>query len=137
MLPMQYVGKHPLAIGRNAQVERIVGEGARTLLVDDLATDGRCKVGFVRGLCEAGAQVQHMLVILYHAVFPGTAERLRQLEVELHPLATWVDVLRVAVARNYLDGSTCAKLERFFADPAAWSAAHGRAAAPAPLIGHD
>ena len=32
----------------NAQVERIVGEGARTLLVDDLATDGRCKVGFVR-----------------------------------------------------------------------------------------
>ena len=48
------------------------------------------------------------------------------------PMSFWF-----AAARNYLDGSTCAKLERFFADPAAGLAAHGRAAAPAPLIGHD
>ena len=39
-LPMQYVRKKPKGFGRNARIEGDVRDGARTLLVEDLATDG-------------------------------------------------------------------------------------------------
>ena len=43
-LPMQYVRKKPKGFGRNAQIEGDIREGARTLLVEDLTTDGRSKI---------------------------------------------------------------------------------------------
>ena len=48
-LPMQYVRKKPKGFGRNAQIEGDVREGARTLLVEDLTTDGRSKINFCPG----------------------------------------------------------------------------------------
>ena len=52
MLPMQYVRKKAKGFGRNAQIEGHLEPGARVLLVEDLASDGRSKVNF----CEAAAQ---------------------------------------------------------------------------------
>ena len=49
-LPMQYVRKKPKGFGRNAQIEGDVREGARTLLVEDLTTDGRSKINFCQAL---------------------------------------------------------------------------------------
>src|SRR5207249_3534335 len=46
MLPMQYIRKKPKGFGRNAQIEGYLEEGSRTLLVEDLTTDGRSKVNF-------------------------------------------------------------------------------------------
>ena len=48
-LPMQYVRKKPKGFGRNALIEGDFREGARTLLVEDLATDGGSKLKFCRG----------------------------------------------------------------------------------------
>src|SRR6266700_3207880 len=47
-LPMQYVRKQPKGFGRNAQIEGDVRAGARTLLVEDLTTDGRSKINFCK-----------------------------------------------------------------------------------------
>src|SRR5436190_16003687 len=58
-LPMQYVRKKPKGFGRNAQIEGDIREGARTLLVEDLTTDGRSKVNFCKALRDAGARVDH------------------------------------------------------------------------------
>jgi orotate phosphoribosyltransferase len=54
---MQYVRKKPKGFGRNAQIEGDIREGARTLLVEDLTTDGGSKINFVRALRDAGAIV--------------------------------------------------------------------------------
>jgi len=64
-LPMQYVRKKPKGFGRNAQIEGHVEEGARTLLVEDLTTDGRSKVIFCKALRDAGAVVDHVYVNFY------------------------------------------------------------------------
>src|SRR5207245_128415 len=63
-LPMQYVRKKPKGFGRNAQIEGDIREGARTLLVEDLTTDGRSKINFCKALREAGAIVEHVVVTL-------------------------------------------------------------------------
>ena len=38
--PMLYVRKKPKGFGRNAQIEGSLSEGAKVILVEDLATDG-------------------------------------------------------------------------------------------------
>jgi orotate phosphoribosyltransferase len=128
-LPLRYVRKSALGIGRNAQVEGGPVDGKRVLLVDDLTTDGGSKVAFTRGLRAAGATVSDALVLFYHGTFPGAAERLAALQLRLHALATWQDVLCVGQDAA-LSAADHAELERFIADPVAWSARHGGRTTP-------
>ena len=121
---MRYVRKRPLGIGRNAQVEGGDVDGLNVLLVDDLTTDGGSKLGFARGLRAAGADVEHVLTIFYHDVFPGASERLAEAGLMLHPLATWADILR-STAAGQMSPQDRAEIERFLADPVAWSTRHG------------
>jgi orotate phosphoribosyltransferase len=124
-LPMQYVRKKPKGFGRNAQIEGEVVEGARTLLVEDLATDGRSKVNFCSALRAAGADVDHCFVLFYYDIFPDSAALLQDLGIKLHYLTTWWDVLAVAREAGTFDAGTLAEVESFLHEPAKWSAAHG------------
>jgi orotate phosphoribosyltransferase len=124
-LPMQYVRKKPKGFGRNAQIEGDVREGARTLLVEDLTTDGRSKINFCKALRDAGAVVEHVFVNFYYDIFPESKETLANLGVRLHYLATWWDVLAVVKKGGYLESAQIAEVEKFLHEPAKWSAAHG------------
>ena len=124
-LPMQYVRKKPKGFGRNAQIEGEVVEGARTLLVEDLATDGRSKVHFCEALRKAGAKVDHCFVVFYYDIFPDSKALFKDLKVEMHHLATWWDVLEAAKASGEFDKGTLREVEAFLNKPAEWSAAHG------------
>jgi len=126
-LPMQYVRKKPKGFGRNAQIEGDVREGARTLLVEDLTTDGRSKINFCQALRDAGAVVEHVYVNFYYDIFPESKTILGDLGVRLHYLATWWDVLALVKKTSYLPSAQTAEVEKFLHAPAAWSAAHGGA----------
>lgn len=123
-LPLAYVRKRPLGIGRNAQVEGAEVDGRRVLLVDDLTTDGSSKIAFTRGLRMAGAEAHDALTIFYNGVFPGVAERLRAENVSLLSLATWDDILRVDEGKILSAGDRTV-LDEFRRDPIAWSTRHG------------
>src|SRR5690242_12173187 len=125
MLPMQYVRKKPKGFGRNAQIEGDVRENARTLLVEDLTTDGRSKVNFCKALRQAGAVVEHVFVNFYYDIYPEAQRTLDELQVRLHYLATWWDVLAVVKKDRYLPSEQIAEVEKFLHEPAKWSAAHG------------
>ena len=101
-LPMQYVRKKPKGFGRNAQIEGDVREGARTLLVEDLTTDGRSKINFCTALREAGAVVEHVFVNFFYDIFPESKKIMSDLDVRLHYLATWWDVLAVVKVAKIL-----------------------------------
>ena len=124
-LPMQFVRKKAKGFGRNAQVEGVLAEGTRTLLIEDLTTDGRSKLNFCQALRRAGAQVDHVFVIFYYDIFEQSRRIITDLGVTMHPLATWRDVLAVAKTSGYFDASTLSEVERFLDDPAEWSARHG------------
>lgn len=118
---LRYVRKRRLGFGNNAAVEGGAVEGHQVLLVDDLATDGASKIGFLRGLREAGAQVSDILVVFFNNSFPGTPERLAGQGATLHSLATWQDVL----AADLLKPADADLLRGFLADPVGWSTSHG------------
>jgi orotate phosphoribosyltransferase len=125
MLPMQYVRKKAKGFGRNAQIEGEVVAGARTLLVEDLATDGRSKVNFCQALRNAGAKVDHCFVLFYYDIFPKSRELMQELGVHLHYLLTWWDVLKIAKGSGYFEPRILDQVESFLNEPAKWSAAHG------------
>jgi orotate phosphoribosyltransferase len=128
-LPMQYVRKKPKGFGRNAQIEGDIREGARTLLVEDLTTDGRSKINFCKALREAGAIVEHVFVNFYYDIYPESKQILADLNVRLHYLATWWDVLALVKKDGHLKPAQIAEVEKFLHEPAKWSAAHGGVAA--------
>jgi orotate phosphoribosyltransferase len=124
-LPMQYVRKKPKGFGRGAQIEGHIEEGARTLLVEDLTTDGRSKVNFCRALRDAGAIVDHVFVMFYYDIFPESKKILAEINVKLLHLATWWDVLGVVKQGGYFEPKVIDEVEKFLNAPAKWSAEHG------------
>ena len=131
-LPMLYVRKKPKGFGRNAQIEGSFKDGARVLLVEDLASDGKSKLGFVEALRGAGAQVSDALVVFFYSVFPGGLAILDKIGVRLHALATWKEVLEVAAADKKFAESDLVEVRAFLADPVKWSVAHGGAGEDSP-----
>ena len=125
MLPMQYVRKKPKGFGRMAQIEGTIAEGQRTLLVEDLTTDGRSKLDFCRALRKAGGVVDHAFVLFHYNIFPQAQQSMKDIGVELHELATWWDILAVVKKDGIFDPKTVNEVESFLNNPKDWSAAHG------------
>ena len=123
--PLAYVRKKPKGFGRNAQIEGDVPEGMRTLLVEDLTTDGASKVGFAKALRDAGAILNHTFVVFFYGVFPGAHKTLSDMGISLHSLCTWWDVLEACAERPYFSEGAAAEVRRFLEDPCGWSARHG------------
>ena len=124
-LPMQYVRKKPKGFGRNAQIEGHLEPGQRVLLVEDLTTDGGSKVNFCNALRAAGAIVEHIFVIFFYGIYPNSEKILSDLDIRLHHLCTWWDVLEFAKTCGQFDPIKLAEIEKFLHDPAGWSKVHG------------
>lgn len=129
-LPMLYIRKKPKGFGRNAQIEGEMPEGARVLLVEDLASEGTSKLNFVRAIREAGGQIGHTFVIFNYGIFPQSVTTLAAERVQLHALATWWDVLDVAKGLGYFGPGQFEAVKSFLDDPDGWSASRGGAAKP-------
>ena len=127
MLPMQYVRKKAKGFGRNAQIEGDFENNSHILLVEDLTTDGNSKIKFCEALREAGAKVDHTFVVFYYDIFPQTRKTLDNIGLQMHSLATWWDVLKVAKEFNYFENDEIGEVENFLNDPMSWSADHGGA----------
>ena len=93
-LPMHYVRKKPKGFGRDAQIEGGSIAGKKVVLIEDLTTDGGSKIKFCDALRNAGARIEHTIVIFYYNIFPKVTEKLEKLGIQLHYLASWWDVLK-------------------------------------------
>jgi orotate phosphoribosyltransferase len=127
-LPMQYVRKKAKGFGRGAQIEGQLIPGQRVLLVEDLATDGKSKVNFIKAIRDADGKCDHCFVIFFYDIYPQAAKIFGDLGVTLHYLTTWKDLLNVAKTMNKFEPRMLAEVEKFIGDPAGWSKAHGGAA---------
>lgn len=123
--PMLYVRKQPKGFGRGAQIEGDMHEGARVLLVEDLATDGGSKINFINALRNAGGKVNDCFVVFFYGAFPGAEVAMQQAGTQLHYLADWQDVLAAAERGGYFSAADIAGVREFLEDPVGWSAAHG------------
>lgn len=121
-LPMLYVRKKPKGFGRMAQIEGVMDEpGKKVILIEDLQTDGGSKKVFIDALRAAGAVVEHSFVVFHYGIFPASLENMNAMGVTLHALTTWWDVLAVARAHEYFDEETLNSVEAFLNAPDKWA----------------
>ncbi|MDU0810473.1 MAG: orotate phosphoribosyltransferase [Burkholderia sp.] len=124
-LPMQYIRKKPKGFGRNVQIEGNLVEGSRVLLVEDLIMDSCSKINFINALRNASANIKHCFVLFHYNIFKQSVSILKCAGVDLHALATWWDLIRVAKEFEFFEMKTIDEVEKFLHAPADWSAAHG------------
>ena len=119
-LPMLYVRKKPKGFGRHAQIEGEMPEGARVLLVEDLASEGTSKLNFIHAIKNAGGKIGHTFVIFHYGIFPQSVTSLEAEGVKLHALATWWDVLKVAHGLGHFTPTQYAAIRSFLENPESW-----------------
>ena len=91
-------------------------------------TDGMSKIDFANAIREAGATVEHVVVVFYYGVYPDTEKTLAEAGLTVHALADWPTTIDTAEARGDFSAGEAAAVREFLADPPGWSAAHGGAA---------
>ena len=64
-------------------------------------------------------------VIFYYDIFTDTPDRLAEVGIKLHYLATWWDVLAACKELGRFDSSTLDSVEAFLHNPRDWSKGHG------------
>ena len=121
-LPMLYIRKKPKGFGRMAQIEGEMKEGARVLLVEDLASEGTSKINFISAIRAAGGQIAHTFVVFHYGIFPSSVSSLAAEGVLLHGLTTWRDVLELANERGSFTPSQYQAIKSFLDDPEGWKA---------------
>lgn len=115
--PLVLVCKQSKGFGRLAQFEGSFEPGERTLLVDDLATDGVSESTFRTALQRAEAEVLATLVLVDFDVFPTTHKMLS--------LAKLDDIVDRAKTDGYLGAREFEEIRKFTGDAPTWSRQNG------------
>ena len=118
--PMVYIRKKPKGFGQNQQIEGHFKEKEKTILIEDLATDGGSKVIFVEAIRKAGLIVNDIFVIFYYDIFNLENSVLSKLNVNIHSLCTWKDILSVIEKKNIYKENEIKNLKKFLSNPDDW-----------------
>ena len=118
--PMVYIRKKPKGFGQNQQIEGHFKEKEKAILIEDLATDGGSKVVFVEAMRKAGLIVNDIFVIFYYDIFNLENSVLSKLNVNIHSLCTWKDILSVIEKKNFYKENDIKNLKKFLSNPDDW-----------------
>ena len=118
--PMIYIRKKPKGFGINKQIEGKFDKNQSTLLVEDLATDGGSKITFVNAIREAGLLVKDIFVIFYYDIFDFKKSDLSKLDVKIHSLCTWKNIVAYLEENKVYTTTEISSLKEFLNDPQGW-----------------
>ena len=118
--PMLYVRKKAKGFGKNQQIEGSFKEKQKAILIEDLATDGGSKVIFVEAMRKVGLTVKDIFVIFYYDIFNFESSVLAKLDVKIHSLCTWKDIISVIEKKNLFNPNDIVNLKEFLSNPDEW-----------------
>lgn len=117
--PFVYVRPKPKDHGMGAQVEGVVAEGSRVVVVEDLISTGKSSLSAVDALCKQGVQVTGMVAIFSYN-FDHARKSFEDANVELHTLTNYDTLIEEAVACNYIKESELELLRQWRYAPDKW-----------------
>ena len=123
--PMVYIRKKPKGFGINKQIEGDFHKNQSALLVEDLATDGGSKITFINAMREAELEVKDIFVIFYYDIFDFKKSDLFKLNVKIHSLCTWKDIIDYIEKNNLYTEKEILDLKIFLSNPNKWRENNG------------
>ena len=123
--PMVYIRKKPKGFGINKQIEGDFHKNQSALLVEDLATDGGSKITFINAMREAELKVKDIFVIFYYDIFDFKKSDLFKLNVKIHSLCTWKNIIKYIEKNNLYTEKEILDLKIFLSNPNKWRENNG------------
>ncbi len=120
-LPFIYVRSKPKGHGRQNQIEGLVKEGARALVVEDLISTGGSAVKAVDALREAGITAAGVLAIFTYG-FPEAEAAFQKAGCPFRALSNYDALLSQAAATAYIKEEEVAALSAWRKSPKTWAA---------------
>ena len=123
--PMIYIRKKPKGFGINKQIEGNFIKNQNAMIIEDLATDGGSKIIFVNALRNVGLKVQDIFVIFYYDIFDFKSSELSKLNIKIHSLCTWKDIINYIKNEKIFSKSEISNLKEFLSSPNSWREKYG------------
>ena len=122
--PMIYIRKKPKKFGKRSQIEGYFKDKQKCILIEDLATDGKSKAMFINAMRENKLQVKDTFVIFYYDIFDISKTPLAVLDVKMHYLCTWKNIINMLQKNRILSNNEIENLKFFLSKPEKWRQLH-------------
>ena len=122
--PMIYIRKKPKGFGKNQQIEGNFNDNQKAIMIEDLTTDGASKVVFIEVLRKFNINVSDIFVIFYYDIFNLSKTPLATLNVNMHYLCTWKNIINIVQKNKILSVNEINNLKYFLSEPEKWRLTH-------------
>ena len=124
-LPMQYIRKKPKGLAATRRSKAVLDGRAHAAGRGSRERGYRARSTSCRRCATPARRSTIASCCSSTTSFPARARRWRDMNVALHYLTTWWDVLAVAKESGHFAPKVLDEVERFLHAPVEWSAAHG------------
>ncbi len=118
-LPFIYVRSKPKGHGLSNQIEGVLTEGQKVVVIEDLVSTGMSSLEAVEALRAAGADVIGMCALFTYG-FPQAEEAFAKANVKLITLSNYNALMEVAETQSLVKAEDAAKLQQWRLSPATW-----------------
>ena len=110
-LPMVYIRKKPKGFGKGKIIEGEFKKKSKSVLIEDMATDGGSKIHFINSMRKAELSVRDIFVVFFYDIYPSAKANMKKMSVNLNYLASWKDILEISP--NYISMKDHANLKKY------------------------
>jgi orotate phosphoribosyltransferase len=118
-LPFIYVRSKPKGHGLSNQIEGVLTEGQKVVVIEDLVSTGMSSLEAVQALRNAGADVIGMCALFTYG-FPQAEEAFAKANVKLVTLSNYNALMEVAATLKIVAESHKEKLQEWRLSPSTW-----------------
>ncbi len=118
-LPFIYVRSKPKAHGMGNQIEGVLEEGQKVVVIEDLVSTGKSSLEAVEAIRKAGGEVIGMCALFTYG-FDASAKAMEEAGIPLHTISNYQALMEVAEEQQLIKPEEKASLEAWRADPANW-----------------
>lgn len=112
------------AHGTGQGVEGNIKPGERVVIGEDLITDGRSKVPFIKHLRAIGAEIV-AIVVIFDREQGGPEFIKKEFGLDVYSLTNISIHLEVGLANGYINNDEYRSIKKYLEDPKAWNEARG------------
>jgi orotate phosphoribosyltransferase len=118
-LPLIYVRSKPKEHGMGNQIEGVLQQGQKVVVIEDLVSTGKSSLQAVDAIREAGGEVIGMCALFTYG-FDAAAQAMEKAGVPLHTISNYTALMEVSEEQSLITAEQKQSLEEWRKDPATW-----------------
>lgn len=122
-LPLIYVRSKPKDHGRGKQLEGVLKQGQKVVVIDDLISTGGSVLKAVNAVRKAGGEVVGVVSVFTYQL-PAAVDNFKAAGLTYHSVTNYTKLIETAEAQQLISSDERQSLHAWRQDPQAWSDAH-------------